>query len=96
MHGLMLPSRVAGPPTRRVVLRGETAVLDAFSTPTDAVSEALRARGVRVVEVREPLRPSVARRRFPGSVSFVEAALGPVPPVIVVALPGATAAIVLG
>lgn len=95
LHGVMLPSRVAGPLTRRLVLRGESTVLDAFSTPTDEVHDELHRRDVRILEVHEPLSPSVARRRFPGSASLAEAALRPALAVLVVAVLGVAAVIVL-
>jgi hypothetical protein len=95
LHGLVLPSRVAGPLARRILLRGASTVIEAFSTPTASVADALRRRGVPAIEVHDLLSPSEARRRFPGSVSLAETLLGPVLVAVLLAALAAAAVVVL-
>ncbi|MCK2024011.1 hypothetical protein KZC52_13815 [Microbacterium sp. kSW2-24] len=65
---LILPSRVATAPKPRVVLRREGAVVATF-TPRDAAVVADLARcGWAPVTIADPLTPSEATRRYPGSV----------------------------
>lgn len=95
LAGLVLPSRVSGPLVRRVVLRGESGVIDAFSAPDDQVVDALRSRGVPIIAIEEALSAAQARRRVAGSMSAAEVLLGPALPVIVVGALGVAAALVL-
>lgn len=95
LAGLILPSRISGPLVRRVVLRGESGVIDAFSAPDDQVVAALRSRGVPVIEIDDVLSAAQARRRVPGSMSAAEVLSGPLLAVVVVGALAAAAALVL-
>lgn len=95
LAGLILPSRVSGPLVRRVMLRGESGVIDAFSAPDDQVVDALRSRDVPMIVIEEALSAAQARRRVPGLMSAAEVIVGPALAVIVVGALTAAAALVL-